>query len=239
MMAPRLSISIAAHEKRENLVWDLVDRLRLARENALTWWTIAWDRDDDEWDTHRRAWSKWPATSTHHLVLQDDALPCRNLIPGLEQWVLPYIGDRPISLYFGNALSHPKILRATRQANDNNASWIVSSGVWWGVAVLLPVSLIQPMLEFCSPRRELYDRRLTIWCENRELLVYYPWPSLVEHRDEPSLVNPGRRPGRTAVNFAGEDFSALDFNPTGPVVPCGRVSSALSTRIIRKIAGED
>lgn len=219
--APILSVAIASHPKRKHLVEGLRDK--------YLWGVpvqIAWDENDDVWDTHHRAWTLVRddnPEATHCLVLQDDALPCRNLVTGTEMALRALPPSSPVSLYLGNARNHPKIVRSARTADETKASWIVSTGFWWGVAVLLPKDLVDPMLEFCSPRRETYDRRLSIWTEHHNYPVYYPWPSPVDHIDEQSLIHPGRKPGRKAYKFAGEDYDALSFDPNGPTVPCGRV----------------
>jgi hypothetical protein len=88
-------------------------------------------------------------------------------------------------------------------------------GTWWGVAILLPTKAIKSMLAFCRSRREVYDLRLTRWLEHTQTWAYYPWPSLVDHADTPSLVNPRMGQGRVAREFLGADRSALDFDPTG------------------------
>lgn len=220
----KLSVAIAAHPHRFKMAKELWDRLGSPPDLR-----ISWDEGDDEWETHRKAWELHDPSATHHLVLQDDALPCQDLLLGLTkalEWVPP---QSPVSLYFGNALNHPKIKRAANTADETKASWIISSGTWWGVGIILPTSMIVDMLRFCWKRREVYDRRMSLWCSNNHHVVYYPWPSLVEHRDSPSLVNPGRRPGRTAYKFVGENFSALEWNPTGPTVQCGRIGATTLT----------
>lgn len=222
-----LGVAIAAHPGRAELVTGMVDRLGLPARDV----SIAWDEKDDIWDTHRRAWEAHDPGGTHWLVLQDDAQVCDNLVPALNkilEWVPPQC---PISLYFGNAQNHPKIRRAADTADRNKCSWIVSGGTWWGVGIILPTPMIKDMLTFCEGRRESYDRRFAIWCGANGHVVYYPWPSLIDHVDVQSLVNPARRPGRKAYRFVGENFSALDWDPTGPTVQCGKIgNTTLGTR---------
>lgn len=216
-----ISVAIAAHPKRRDYAHQLLDKL----DGDVV---AVWDDGDNEWDTHQRAWraASIKADRTHCLVLQDDAVLCRDLIPALSIGLLNLPEDAIVSLYFGNARNHPKIVRAVNRANQENASWIQTSGTWWGVGIVIPTALVPGMLEFCGKRREVYDRRLSIWCEHgadEPRPVYYPWPSLIDHLDEDSLVIPGRPPGRKAFRFIGEDASAFDWNPDNGVVPCGRV----------------
>ena len=228
----KLSVAIAAHPKRKHLVDDLLFR--------LPWGTVAiWDEGDNEWNTHERAWRAGLTKATSHiLVLQDDAVVCRDLVPALERGLEARSDHDIVSLYFGNAKNHPKIVRAVNRANEEDAGWIISSGTWWGVGIIIPTGLIPNMLEFCARRREVYDRRISIWCEHGPggpYPVYYPWPSLVDHLDEDSLVIPGKRRGRKAFQFIGEDVSALSWDSTKPAVTCGRISG----RLIKLVAGHD
>ena len=221
-----LSVVVAAHPKRKLLVDQLLERLP---SDAVA----VFDDKDDEWDTHRRSWRAALLKGRDYgLVLQDDAIISRNLVPALETALAHIPGNSVVSLYFGNAKNHPKIVRAVRRADEEDASWIVTSGTWWGVGIILPTELIPNMLEFCERRREVYDRRLSIWCEHDPqgpYQVYYPWPSLVDHLDEDSLVKPGRAPGRKAFRFIGEDADALSWDPAKGAVPCGRVTNKSTT----------
>ncbi len=223
-----ISVAIAAHPSRADMVQQLQNKLQCPPGHL----SIVWDEKDNIWDTHRRAWGQaniniaQDADITHHLVLQDDAVPCLNLLPALEN-ALEYVSDKPVSLYFGNATSHPKIVRTVATAQREGATWIKTSGTWWGVGIMLPVNMISDMLLFCENRRETYDRRLAIWCEHNGHEVYHPWPSLVDHADTSSLLYPGRRPGRKAYQFVGEDFDAMTWEPYKGVVQCGKIAGRL------------
>lgn len=218
-----LSVAIAAHPNRSELVTQLKEELACPEELLNT----IWDEKDDIWDTHDRAWKAVAEGATHHLVLQDDAKVCLNLLPALREAV-QIAPNKPMALYFGNATTHPKIVKTAARADLIGASWIKASGTFWGVAILLPVPMIGDMLQFCTGRRETYDRRVAIWCEHHGHEVLYPWPSLVEHRDAPSLLYPGRRPGRHAFRYIDNDpklkGDALNWDPAGPVVQCGRIA---------------
>lgn len=220
MSMATLSVAVAAHPKRRDMVDELLTRL------GHDAWAVM-DNHDDEWDTHKRAWQSWRTKmATHHLVLQDDALPCPDLLPAVETAVDNLPENSVVSLYFGNAKNHPKIKRAVERADEHDAAWIITPGTWWGVGIIIPTNLIPGMLDYCTKRREVYDRRLSIWCEHGPggpYPVYSPWPSLVDHLDVDSLVRPGRPPGRRAYRFIGEDVSAHSWDPARGVVECGRI----------------
>ena len=78
MSGTRLSVSVMAHPSRSHWVHELRERVGIEYAN------VAWDRGLGIWDTCSRAWEMHDPAATHHLVLQDDALPCRDLLAGLE-----------------------------------------------------------------------------------------------------------------------------------------------------------
>lgn len=214
-----IGVSVMAHPSRKHLVDRLLETLDGPAE-------VVWDRRNDEWDTGNRSWEEHDPATTHHLVLQDDALPCRDLLAGLGKAVAVY-PDQVMSLYLGvnrnaqgNSLRHRNVTAAITDADKANASWITTNGTWWGPAILIPTPLIPHMLSFCRRHTDVYDRRIARWCRERQLLAWHPWPSWIEHADEPSLVIKGRQPGRTARRWVGAKASALDFDPEGPVIAC-------------------
>jgi hypothetical protein len=86
----------------------------------------------------------------------------------------------------------------------------------WGVAIAVRTPTIPAMLDWCDTRVPLsYDTRVGRYY--RDVLnqyTFHTWPSLVDHRDGPSLVGHGR--GRSAHRVhAG---SALELDWSGPVV---------------------
>lgn len=200
---PTLSTVIMAHPRRSEQVAWLRGRLDCDPP-------VVWDRHNDRWDTGRRALLAYDPAASHHLVVQDDAMPCRDLTAGLLA-ALPHVpADACVSLYAGKP--RPKrqtVGRAVRHARTHGHAWARFRGPWWGLALVLPTAHIPRLVEWCDPRPESnYDTRIGAFYRGRD--CWYTMPSLVEHRgDEPSLV-----PGRTSQNrfafwFVGHDVSAL------------------------------
>lgn len=204
----KLSVAVMAHRKREHLIPELVDRLGITDDQ------VVWDRRNDRWDTGRRAWEAHDPTATHHLVLQDDALVCQDLIAGLEQ-ALEYVpAEALVSLYTGTRRPMSSVVeQAVGRARAADAAWIVMRALNWGVAFLAPVGSIGDMLTW-GDRQSYpnYDRRAGRYYYLVECWpVWCTWPSLVDHRaDTDSLC--GHGPGRVAHQFLGEDRSALDID---------------------------
>lgn len=206
----KLSVSVMAHQARAHLVDELVDRLGVDADR------VTWDRRQDRWDTGRRAMLDHDPDSDWHMVIQDDAMVCRDLLPGLEAALdrvpagaisCPYVGTRrPMT---------ERVTRAVEEADRAQASWIVLQTLNWGVAIIVPTNTIAEMVAWCD-RLTIpnYDKRVgQYYWRVRNWPTWYTHPSLVDHRDVPSLA--GHGPDRRAHRFAGEDTSALDLSWDG------------------------
>lgn len=206
-----------AHPSRRRMVDELLGWLDRRAE-------VVWDERNDRWHTGRRAWAAVDASATHGLVVQDDVIPCRDLVAGVEKALthLPDPGNSALSLYCGRVQPYRDLINQLVARTTADTSWLTMSQLHWGPGVVLPTHLISDMIDFCDAKAEIpnYDRRISTWCQHRGLAVWYPWPSLVEHRGvrvNPSLV-PGRSGNRRAHRFVGADVSALDQRWDGSVV---------------------
>lgn len=180
--------------------------------------SVTWDEVNDRHDTGVRALEAFDPDCTHHLVLQDDAVVCRDLLAGVER-ALRYIPqDEPMCLYTGKVRPFAGVI-SKAVAEADGASWITMQGIYWGVGIVLPTAHIPDLAVWYrgddGRRVTNYDRRVSTWYALREATVWYPWPCLVDHRDADSLVR-GHGRGRFAHSFV--DGSALDADWTGPVV---------------------
>ena len=211
-----LSVAIMAHPKRAGMVDELVGWLDRPAE-------VVWDRINDRHDTGARAMEAFDPAATHHLVVQDDVVPCRDLIAGAER-ALEHVPDgAPASLYVGKVRPfRPEVERAVKRAKGS-ASWIVMRGIYWGPAIIVPTGIIPEMVGwFRSPKGEQvqnYDRRISSWFARHggNPGCWYSWPSLVDHRGHESLVRDSDV-RRNCHLFAGEGVSALGIDWGGEVV---------------------
>lgn len=208
-----VSVAIMAHPKRQPFVEELLGWLDT--EPA-----VVWDRNDNRWDTGRRALLARDPAATHHLVVQDDALICKDFVAGATQAVMA----RPhaaISFYCGRQRPHaPLFDRLFREARRKDVAWLHKAQLCWGVALCFPTSVIDEMVAVAD--RDVipnYDSRLSRYLDWANILTCYTNPSLADHRrqaESPSLV-----PGRTGANriargFIGQDVSALTVDWSRP-----------------------
>lgn len=227
----RLSVKIMAHKKRAKFVEELVERLGLTEDDVI------WDKIQNRWDTGRRAWEAVDQTAEWGAVIQDDAVVCKDFIAGMEK-ALHYIPrDMVVSPYVGTRrpLAH-RVEAAVRAAKRNDAAWIRMPSLNWGVAIVLPTDIIDGMLPWCDKQGyPNYDRRVGRYAiDVKKMHTICTWPSLVDHRDVPSLVGHGG--GRYAHQFIGEDASALDIDWSKPSVTMTRTSTTAG-RVDRSTRG--
>lgn len=205
-----LSCAVMAHPSRKAMVEELVESLDRPVE-------VVWDKINDRHDTGIRAVEAYDPACTHHLVIQDDALPARDLIAGAERALQWAPQDVPVSLYVGKVQPFRRAVeKAVRQAEG--ASWITMAGIYWGPAIIVPTAVIGDISPwFRGSEITNYDRRLSKWFKNQGLPCWYTWPSLVDHRGDESLLRPSKAV-RRAHQFLGAERSALDVDWTGDVV---------------------
>ncbi|WP_152486534.1 hypothetical protein [Nocardiopsis lucentensis] len=202
-----MSVAVMAHRKREKFVPGLVASLDRPAKGV-------WDQKNDRWDTGRRAMLAYESGATHHLVIQDDAVVCRNLVAGVERALTrvpaPHGTPTPLCLYAGRVKRFRSVVR--RHVGSRRPSWLAMPSIYWGVGVVMPVQLISELIRWGDQHPEVanYDYRMGQWLRQQGVEVWYPWPSLVDHRHSPSLVE-GRSSAasRHAHSFIGANASAL------------------------------
>lgn len=237
-----VGVSIMAHRKREHLVPRLVERLNITEDHVI------WDRIDNRWDTGRRAMQAAAEQDCDWTcVIQDDAIVCEDLIPGLgraldyvpeERIVQPFVGARrPIQGY---------VAELAARADEQGASWLEMRALNWGVIIVVPTYTVRDMLAWADRKRHPnYDWRIQQYFYSRLFWpTYYTWPNLADHMEierdgVPSLVgHSGKHDGRVARRFAGENASALDFDWSGPVVRAKGLKSMKMRRDAAKVVAE-
>lgn len=149
---------------------------------------------------HREALRLGLATGAEHvLVLEDDALPIDGLLDHVAH-ATKHRPDQLLGLYVGQQRPRAeRVAEAVRKADEQGASWLTYPGLLWGVATVWPADLARDYLR-SEHSSNLWDVHVKRWCQRRGLEVAYCWPSLVDHRDEDSVVvrQAGRQPGRVA-----------------------------------------
>jgi len=213
----KLSAVIMAHPVRK----DSAERVRasLDRDVEIVYDQVTQPSADprQRWAVGRRCWQAADPSADWHLVIQDDALVCQDLLAGLEK-ALDVIGPEGlVSAYTGTGRPDQyNVRRAHRHAQDKGHSWMPTKSLCWGVAILAPVPTIPDMVKWCDRKAGMPDdMRVGKWFQSQKIDTWYTWPSLVDHRLAPSLTKP-RQVERVAVRH--HQGSALELDWSGPTV---------------------
>lgn len=209
----RLSASIMAHPRRQAEAEELSSSIGV----PVVYDTNPIPSPDpaQRWATGRAAWEAHDPGADWHMVIQDDAVACADLLPGLEV-ALSLLGDSGlVSAYTGTGRPNQTNVRVMlANARNNKHSWAHTWSLNWGVAIIAPTSTITDMLAWCSrPARGKTNYDMRIGQYYRDILgwrTYYTHPSLVDHRDHESLVGHGS--GGTRVAHEHHKGSALNID---------------------------
>ena len=173
-----LSVCILAVPERRERARTLIEAIGAPPENI----EIVFDEyRDGPWVAGQRAWARRSADATHHLVLEDDALVCRDLYEGAKA-MLRAVPDAPVMLY---ATTPHGADAAYRQACETGRRWVRTHG-FWTVAPILPAELIDPIFDWARThtRRDWddsYDKRLSVAVQALGITSMVAVPSPVSH----------------------------------------------------------
>jgi hypothetical protein len=220
----KVSHAIMAHPARQQFVEQL-------QATQLADVPVVWDRANDRWDTGRRSMLAYDPTADWHVVVQDDAVLCRDYLDGVAAALAHVHEPMPVAFYTGRVRPSAQfVTRMVMTAHVLGRAWLQFPGPWWGVSVAIPVECIELMVAWgdANPRIPNYDKRMAAYFESRGVPCRYSLPSLVDHRvgsENPSLI-PGRgnAPSRTAHSFIGVTRSPLEVDWDTP--PCTLIDRA-------------
>ena len=164
-------------------------------------------------NNHLTAWQWHEANSFHGwaIVVEDDALPIPDFTHQLDLALTAAPPDASIiSLYLGKARPpqyQTHVATAVSHALDDNHAWIISRRLLSAVAVAIRTDLVASLAAHLHRFRDLdIDEAITGWAGYKHMTAY-TMPSLVDHRDTPTIAyhrdGQPRPPGRTAYVVGG------------------------------------
>lgn len=200
MTGPSVAIGVVADSRRRDI------GEQLAREVRADYISI------DQGDlgctrNHVAVWKELAMGETDFvLVLEDDAVP----VDGFRDQLTAALEAAPapiVSLYLGRGYVDDQRTKALlHRADVIDAHWVTTHGrVLHAVALAVRGDLLPSMIEFLGRSTQPIDRLLSRWTRAQGHKVAYSIPSLVNHRDEESLVTRYRRRPRTAWRIGGRD----------------------------------
>lgn len=222
-----LSLAIMAVPERRALVLATYNKLKA--EGVGDRVQLVFDRDREGcWPTARRAWSAYHSEATHHVVIQDDVLICREFFSTMEYILL--------LLPLGAVFSPYCTYKACDGVLAQDKHWgILRYGIW-GVGSCWPIDLVRDMLEWtenhCRVTLDWDDYRLIgyLHAVNRPE-VWVSVPSLIQHGGSSSIL-PGHGGIREARHFIGEQVSGLSIDWMKGLSEPLRLGSAASPKMI-------
>jgi hypothetical protein len=163
---------------------------------------------EGSWATAKRAWTFGiEQRSTHHFVLQDDVIICRDFLLGLYE-LIKVKPDEIICLM--------PFSRKPFKGNNGKNRWGVAEGVW-GQGILMPTPMVADFLvweqKHIRPDFKHDDSRISLYCVQNNRKVWIPFPTLLDHADleMKSLMGHKWKEPRVSPDFL-EDRSPLDFS---------------------------
>jgi hypothetical protein len=159
------------------------------------------------WPTAKRAWERCAQSGSHALVIQDDAIPCVAFMDQLSGAIAARPGS-VIGLYTQRR-------QAVAKARDAGSSWIWGPDAVYGVAIVMPVPMVDAFLSWeRSHIRSDYphdDNRVALWARSLGIGCWITCPQLVDHAQGPSLLR-HRWANGGAPWPIGSDISAVDWS---------------------------
>lgn len=208
-----IAVRVQAHPSRVHLREALFERLSPLPTEVLEHSS----EPPNPWEGYRRCLTDLPDCS-HVLIIQDDALPCLNFVPALEQ-IAEKI-NHPVCLFVGAvpastaAQSRRAMIRGQRYIPLQRTTFVPL------VAVLWPRHSAQNFLLWANSQSRAITRaddgNAARWMIRTKQQVFVSVPSLVEHNDCIESVKGGRPAtwgkdrGRVAALLA-EDGLAYDW----------------------------
>ncbi len=135
------------------------------------------------WGNARNAWAMVNTESDYGLVIQDDAILCDNFKTKAEQFIEQHDGQT-ISFYYGDDPTHNHFIK------PNHFDTMLNHAV----ALAIPTKQIPDMIQYCDFQPECTgdDMKMRRWLISQQRTCRYSNPSLVQHRDIESIVDPDK-----------------------------------------------
>ena len=207
----RLRIVIQHHPDRKRHLSYLLHGLQVTHRDNY----VVSENDGGTWNACQQALGMFGEGDTHILVLQDDALPCRDLIKG-AQAIAEVAGDQPITLFTNNPQATGAL--ATGHVFLQMKVWFMAQ------AYILSREFVDNFLEWDKIHaiggRMADDEHLALYCYSNNIPVLATIPSLVEHLGWRTTTIDERRPNkrylevsrRIASTFIGFENSATEID---------------------------
>lgn len=181
-----------AHPKRAEFIPYLLEKL--GKDTP-----VIWDQKNNLWDTCRRAWLAQDFTCEYSLVIQDDCIITDNFREKAENILQSnYI----YSFYAGGQMS-----ALIHRAEKRKENFVIHKMIYNEPALCMRTEHIKHMVQYCDLKQAVNDHFIAQWAKQKGIKIYYPLPSLVDHRDTKSIYKENYN-----LEDTGRIRKALRFN---------------------------
>lgn len=171
-----LSIVIMAHPKRAHLI----PALHKALGKKVP---VVFDEKENIWDTCRRSWLAHDMRADYGIVIQDDAVICKDFYKRASAVLEAQDKDYVTAFYVGG-MGKLSVRNCLARGKDH----FLGGSIFNEVALCMPTRHIKDMVATCDGWEATNDHFIQRWAKLRRLRIWYPVPSLIDHLpDEPSL----------------------------------------------------
>lgn len=144
-------------------------------------------------------------------LIEDDAILCTDFLDREFHALEGLKPDHLVSWYLGtgqwaheySVLQKKFLGRKIKEAEDKGYEFIEGNRLWHVVAFSVPRRYAIGVLKAMRSSRESTDWAIGEWCTATKTKVLYEYPSLVDHRDDDSILGNGSGAPRKAWRFAG------------------------------------
>lgn len=184
----KLSISIMAHPSRAEFIPYLKEKLGDV--------PVSMDEGFGILENCKRAWSMYDKNADYHVVIQDDCIVCNDFYNRAISY-LEKAGGLAVSFFY----SQSKFFNKYKKERLENGA-IIKKGLYGGLAICLPTSLIEEMLVFFDKDTVPFDdHRIGRFLMSKNIDIFYPFPCLIDHRQGHMSVFTGQLSQAQAAEF--------------------------------------
>ena len=189
----KLSIAIMMHPKRLEYLPYL--------ESKLGKCPVSLDQGIGLLANCRTAWLMYDPTADYHVVIQDDCIVCDDFYNRACAYLEKAQG-LPVSFFYSQSKFYAKF---SKERQETGA--IIKKAIYGGLAICLPTKLIPAMIEFYEKQKIPFDdHRIGLFCMDRKLNIYNPFPCLIDHRQNHMSLFTGMKSEAKAAEYIDRDI---------------------------------
>lgn len=180
------------HPKRKEYLPYLISK--------LGGWPVAMDEGCGLLQNCKNAWLKYDINADYHVVIQDDCIVCDHFYDRAVAY-LEKANGLPVSFFYSQSKFYNRFKKERAETGA-----IVKKALYGGLAICLPTKLIPEMLEFYDKQTIPFDdHRIGKFLMSKNLNIYNPFPSLIDHRQGHMSLFTGQKSQAEAAEYIDRD----------------------------------